>query len=201
MPGFRTGGGGGFPGPRPIVSPNTVRVVCVVFPRLVVTYPPQMGPLLAQEQWIVVSHSSQAAGGAVRSYIEDVVGRHHGRPATAAEVDAALRDDPSDDLTLPTGLFLVAQQDQQVVACAGLRRLPGTEGELAQVHIVPAARGRGLGARLMGEIERLAEHHGPLRLRLDSRSDLVEARRAYERHGYREVPPFNAGSCAGHWLE
>lgn len=42
---------------------------------------------------------------------------------------------------------------------------------------------------------------GRSRLRLDTRGDLVEARRLYERLGYREVPPFNAGRYAEHWLE
>ncbi len=45
----------------------------------------------------------------------------------------------------------------------------------------------------MGELEHLAYQHGRSRLRLDTRSDLVEARRLYERLGYREVPPFNEG--------
>ena len=47
----------------------------------------------------------------------------------------------------------------------------------------------------------LADQHGRSRLRLDTRGDLVEARRLYERLGYREVPPFNAGRYAEHWLE
>ena len=156
---------------------------------------------LAQAQWDVVSPSSERARAALRSYIEDIAGRYHGRPAMVAEVDAALRDDPSDDLVLPTGLFLVAQQDEAVVACAGLRLLPGTVGEVTRVHVVAAARGRGLGARLLGEIERLALVHGCYRLRLDTRSDLVEARRLYQRLGYREVPAFNEGRYAEHWYE
>lgn len=53
----------------------------------------------------------------------------------------------------------------------------------------------------MGDIERLADQHGRSRLGLDTRSDLVEARRLYERLGYREVPPFNAGRYAEHSLE
>jgi len=160
-----------------------------------------MSPPLAQTMWEVVSPSSERARRALWSYIEDSASRYYGRPATAAEVETALRDDPSEDLTQPTGLFLVAQQNHKIVACAGLRLLPGTVGEVTRVHVVRAARGRGLGARLMGELERLAYQHGRSRLRLDTRSDLVEARRLYERLGYRDVPPFNGGKYAEHWFE
>jgi hypothetical protein len=38
------------------------------------------------------------------------------------------------------------------------------------------------------------------RLRLDTRSELVEARRLYARHGYQEVAPFNDG-WADRWYE
>ena len=38
------------------------------------------------------------------------------------------------------------------------------------------------------------------RLELDTRDDLVEARRLYERHGFEEVQAFNAGKYAEHWF-
>lgn len=148
-----------------------------------------------------LSPRSAVARQALWSYIEDVASRYLGRPATDAETDAAMREDPSDDLELPSGLFLVARQDGPVVGCAGLRLLPGTIGEVKRVHVVLAARGRGLGARLMGELERLAVEHHRSTLRLDTRSDLLEARRLYARLGYREVPAFNAGQYADHWFE
>jgi hypothetical protein len=50
----------------------------------------------------------------------------------------------------------------------------------------------------------LALADGPealMRLRLDTRQDLVEARVLYARHGFREVEPFNTGRYADHWLE
>ena len=42
---------------------------------------------------------------------------------------------------------------------------------------------------------------GVVTLRLDTRSDLTEARRLYARHGYREVPAFSQGPYADHWFE
>jgi len=95
------------------------------------------------------------------------------RPAaTDEEIDASLREDPSIDLALPSGVFLVARQRDAVLGCAGLRMLPERIGEVKRLFVAPAARGIGLGARLMGELERLARGHGLSVLRLDTRHDL-----------------------------
>jgi ribosomal protein S18 acetylase RimI-like enzyme len=147
-----------------------------------------------------VSPRAAVARRALWAYMDDVVGRYHGRPATAAEVEAALRAFPSEDLEPPNGLFVVAVQDGSPVGCAGLRLLPGALGEVTRVHVAPAARRRGLGTRLMCELERLAREHGRTTLRLDTRSDLVEARRLDARLGYRAAPAFDAGPHAEHWL-
>jgi ribosomal protein S18 acetylase RimI-like enzyme len=54
---------------------------------------------------------------------------------------------------------------------------------------------------LLDEVEQAARARGVSRLRLDTRSDLMEARRLYESRGYLEVPPFNNGRYAEHWFE
>lgn len=38
-------------------------------------------------------------------------------------------------------------------------------------------------------------------LRLDTRSDLVEARALYVRHGFAEIPAYNDNPYAQHWYE
>jgi len=52
----------------------------------------------------------------------------------------------------------------------------------------------------MGELERIACGYGLTVLRLDTRHDLVESRRLYAALGYEEVPAFNDGRYAEHWL-
>lgn len=86
------------------------------------------------------------------------------------------------------------------MGCAGLRLLPERIGEVTRVFVRPAARRRGLGARLIAEIDRRARVHGVAVLRLDTRDDLVEARRLYQRLGFAEVPAFNNGPYAEHWF-
>ena len=162
-----------------------------------------------------VGPDSEAARAALRLYVDDVASRYYGRQATCAVSDAALADDPSDDLAAPDGVLLVAfaaaaasadaasasaSSLAAVVGCAGLRVLPGGIGEVCRVFVTVSARGGGLGARLMAELERLARARDLRLLRLDTRHDLVEARRLYARLGFREVPPFNADRYAEHWF-
>jgi ribosomal protein S18 acetylase RimI-like enzyme len=49
-------------------------------------------------------------------------------------------------------------------------------------------------------VEQRARADAIASLRLDVRTDLVEARSLYARHGFRESPAFNDSPCAGHWL-
>jgi GNAT superfamily N-acetyltransferase len=136
----------------------------------------------------------------VRQYLADVIGRYYGRPATDAEVAEELLSDAGEDLTPPTGLLLVARLDGEPVGCAGFRIVGDGIAELTKVFSSPAARGRGLGGQLLRHAEDAAVTAGITYLRLDTRTDLVEARRLYARNGYAEVEPFNAEPYAQHWF-
>jgi len=58
--------------------------------------------------------------------------------------------------------------------------------------IAPAARGLGVGRRLLGELERTAGEAGVVVLRLETNRALSEAIALYKRSGYAEVKAFNA---------
>ena len=136
----------------------------------------------------------------LRGYFDELIERYYGRPATEEEIDSALREYPSDDLVAPSGLLLVARERGAVLGCAGLRLLPDGVGEVTRVFVVPAARGAGLGELVMRELEVRARALGVRELRLDSRSDLVEATRLYARIGYEPTAPFNEGTPADRWF-
>jgi GNAT superfamily N-acetyltransferase len=125
----------------------------------------------------VVAPDASAASQILRAYIDDVASRYSGRQATDEWIDVSLREDPSIDLAPPSGVFLVARQRDAVLGCARLRLLPERVGEVKRLFVTPA--GRGLGARLMRELERIARRHSLSVLRLDTRYDLVESRRLY----------------------
>ena len=67
--------------------------------------------------------------------------------------------------------------------------------------VAPAARGLGLGRRLLRELERLARETGARTIRLDTNRVLNEAIRLYRSAGYQEVPRFNDEHYAHHWFE
>jgi GNAT superfamily N-acetyltransferase len=151
---------------------------------------------------VAVAHPRSPQGRAVlRAYFGDIVSRYYGRPATDGEIDAAMREEPSDDLAPPSGLLFLARAGGAVIGCAGLRLLGDGTGEVTRVFVVPAARGQGVGSQLLRVLEEAAREHQVSRLRLDTRSDLTEARRLYARNGYHDVPPFNDGRYADHWYE
>ncbi|MFF4100771.1 GNAT family N-acetyltransferase [Streptomyces sp. NPDC001903] len=136
-----------------------------------------------------------------RAYYAEVAGRYWKRPATEAEIDEGLRDDPADGLAPPTGQFVVGRLEGTPRACGGIRLLDPVTAELTRVYVDPRARGTGGGATLLAALEAAARALGAERVRLDTRSDLVEARALYAREGYREIPAYNAGPYAEHWFE
>ena len=87
----------------------------------------------------VASPDAEDARRVLRAYFADLVSRYHGRPAAGEEIDAALADEPSDDLTLPHGLFLLAHGEQGVLGCGGLRLLPAGLGEVTRLFVLPGA--------------------------------------------------------------
>jgi ribosomal protein S18 acetylase RimI-like enzyme len=68
------------------------------------------------------------------------------------------------------------------------------------MFVIASERRQGFGIRLLDELETVARNHGITRLELDTRDDLVEARRLYDRYGFEEVAPFNSGRYAEHWF-
>jgi GNAT superfamily N-acetyltransferase len=159
-----------------------------------------MGSTSPAIEFSIVPPDTDDARAVLRAYYDDIVSRYYGRQATDGEIESAMRDEPNDDLHPPRGLFLVAIVDDVIVGCAGLRLRPAGVAELTRVFLAPEARGRGVAARLVGELEDHARRRGIATVRMDTRRDLVEARRLYARLGYREVQAFNADPYADHFF-
>ena len=64
-----------------------------------------------------------------------------------------------------------------------------------------AARGLGLGRRLLAALEAEARALGLGTVQLETNQALVEAIALYHGAGYVEVPPFNADPYAHHWFD
>jgi ribosomal protein S18 acetylase RimI-like enzyme len=151
-------------------------------------------------RWKVVQTTPAAAADVVRAYLLDVVSRFHGRPGTDDEVASAWRDEPSDDLIAPTGGLFVVRTEGLDIGCGGVRLVDADTAELTKVFVRPGWRRQGVAALLVAHLEAFARARGRRTVRLDTRTDLVEARRLYRRLGYVEVAPFNADPYAQHWF-
>jgi GNAT superfamily N-acetyltransferase len=101
----------------------------------------------------------------------------------------------------PGGTFLVAVEDEEPVACGGLRTLAPGLGEIKRMYVAPSARRRGHARRLLAELEACARELGHERVRLDTNAAQPEALLLYEASGYAEIADYNSSPTATHWFE
>jgi GNAT superfamily N-acetyltransferase len=106
-----------------------------------------------------------------------------------------------EELTPPSGLFLVARSMGKPVGCGALKVMPGRVGYLKRMWVHESVRGLQLGARILQRLEDEALALGLTSVRLDTNRALKEAQALYRRAGYREVAPFSNELYAHHWFE
>ena len=141
---------------------------------------------------VATTHPDAAA--LLRSYAVEMEERFAGREPCRVDTKA-------EEYVAPDGAFLVAYDDGEPVACAGLRRLPDGSGEVKRMYVVPDARGHGLGRRMLERLEQEASGLGYTRLRLDTGAQLTEAKELYRNAGYQEIDDYNGNTAASHWFE
>ncbi|MGP4000151.1 GNAT family N-acetyltransferase [Streptomyces sp. 8N706] len=136
---------------------------------------PTAGRDTADRDWAIapvpVCHPDAVA--MLRRYFAEMAGRYYGWTATDEEIDAALAEDPSDDLAPPTGLLLLARRGDTPVGSVGLRLLTPRTAELTRVFVLPEARRAGGGSQLLAAAEQSARGLGATTMRLDTRRDLI----------------------------
>lgn len=101
----------------------------------------------------------------------------------------------------PLGRFLVAYCGNRPVACGGVKRLDDTTGEVKRLFVVPNARARGVGRRLLRALEDAAAELGWRTVRLDTGDQQPAALALFRAAGYREISDYNANPYASYWLE
>jgi len=105
------------------------------------------------------------------------------------------------DLRPPVGAFLIARLRNRPVGCGALKFQDDGSAYLKRMWIAPAARGIGLGRRLLHELERVAREAGASAVRLETNRALTEAIALYRREGYVEVEAFNDEPYGDYWFE
>lgn len=104
---------------------------------------------------------------------------------------ARSRDPDPAAMVPPRGAFLIAFDGDQPLGCVGLKGDGAGGAEIKRLWIAPAARGLGLGRRLMAAAEDAARGLGIGVLRLDTNRALPEAAALYRATGWAEIARFN----------
>jgi GNAT superfamily N-acetyltransferase len=96
----------------------------------------------------------------------------------------------------PRGTLLLAGSPDAALGCIALRPLaaagsvPGTSAEVKRLYVRPAARGTGLGMRLVQAVIDGARAIGYRELKLDTLDRMADARALYTNLGFRECAPY-----------
>lgn len=122
---------------------------------------------------------------------------------TSPTVDLGFQDYEQEFATLPgayappEGCLLLALEGDAVVGCAALRRVDALSAEMKRVYLRPAARGTGLGRRLVTAV--LAEAHrlGYQRVCLDVLPEFTAAQALYRSLGFVPAAPVSFNPVPG----
>ena len=85
----------------------------------------------------------------------------------------------------PSTTVFVAREDGVAIACGALKRHGRGIGEVKRMYTKPSHQGRGIGSRIVDEIEKLARTEGLTQLVLETGDRHPAAYRVYERAGFR----------------
>jgi GNAT superfamily N-acetyltransferase len=89
----------------------------------------------------------------------------------------------------PDGTFIVVREDDgAAIACGGIARFDAERAELKRMYVVPEQRGRGLGRRILVELEGAAWRLGYAAVVLETGDRQPEALALYESSGYERIP-------------
>jgi GNAT superfamily N-acetyltransferase len=104
--------------------------------------------------------------------------------------------------TRPRGRLLLAGEPGGAFGCIALRPLGDTDGppvagEVKRLYVQPAARGGGWGRTLADALIGEARTIGYRELKLDTLDWMGDARRLYEKVGFRECAPYYRNPLPG----
>jgi transketolase len=89
-----------------------------------------------------------------------------------------------------SGGFYIAYLGGLPVGCGAVRRIDDTTAEIKRMYVAPSGRGRGIGRRVLAELEAEACRLGARRLVLETGPRQPEALALYKGAGFVEIPLF-----------
>ena len=103
--------------------------------------------------------------------------------------DRKVMDDPEGAVLAPGGRIFMAERAGAAIGCCSLMPMEDGGFEVAKMTVSPAARGLGLGRRLLEACEAAARAAGAPRLYLETSSTLKPAGALYRSFGFVDLPP------------
>jgi GrpB-like predicted nucleotidyltransferase (UPF0157 family) len=117
------------------------------------------------------------------------------------DVEAEIAAGPPADLAPPDGVLFLVRVGREPAGLGGVRHLDTEVAEIKSMYVLPARRGRGVGRRIIAELEGVARERGCRATRLDTSAYLTPAVALYRSAGYIEVPDYNGNPKADLWFE
>jgi DNA-binding MarR family transcriptional regulator/GNAT superfamily N-acetyltransferase len=145
---------------------------------------------------VVEPPTTAAARFCLESYFAELNARFEAGFEAARSISATAKE-----LVEPRGLLLVGRLRGEPIACGALKLHDGNPVEIKRMWVSPAARGLGLGRRILAELERHARDRGVTVAHLETNRSLKEAINLYRSAGYVQVAAFNKEPYADHWFE
>jgi GNAT superfamily N-acetyltransferase len=137
---------------------------------------------------------ARAAVGAYSAELDELLGASS--PTIADPDPGAYRE--------PLGTFLVVVDQGEVLGCGGLRVIEvppyGPVAEVKRMWVSRRLRGQGVGRELLQRLHAEARGRGLGRVVLDSKRELLDARRLYLAAGYRDIQPYGDNADATAWM-
>ena len=103
--------------------------------------------------------------------------------------DRKVIDDPRGAIIDAGGRIFMVERDGEIVGCCALMAMANGGYEVVKMCVTPAARGLGLGRRLLQACEDAARAAGAPRLYLETSSTLAPAGALYRSFGFVDLPP------------
>lgn len=100
-------------------------------------------------------------------------------------------------LMKPDVVFMTAKEGQKYVGCGALRIVRGQYGEIKRMFVLHGERGKGIGYKILIELQKIALQLGLNVLKLETGIRQSEALKLYEKFGFYKISAFGEYKPSG----